>query len=310
MRSNPWPGPWFPYRLRVRFRPSSEARSLTSHILYNRDRMVTLGISTLPTARSTDIAVLARRAEELGFDSIWVPEQHTLPVTVENPVPRLWGDIVDPLIALARASAATTTLKLGTAVVVVPARNPITLAKEVATLDMYSGGRFLFGIGVGGLREEGELLGVDFDRRWTQGREAVEAMKELWTQDESAYQGRYYGFPPGVLLPQARGQAAPADHSGQHGPQRLQEDRRLGRWVAPAGRDGRAGRRRTGRAGPPHRAERARSGLHRDFRHGRARRPRSRSSATPMRAPTASSSASKATRTARTWPRWRRSPAR
>ena len=163
--------------------------------------MVTLGISTLPTARSTDIAVLARRAEELGFDSIWVPEQHTLPVTVEKPVPRLWGNIVDPLIALARASAATATLKLGTAVVVVPARNPITLAKEVATLDMYSGGRFLFGIGVGGLREEGELLGVDFDRRWTQGREAVEAMKELWTQEESAYHGRYYGFPPVYCYP-------------------------------------------------------------------------------------------------------------
>ena len=86
--------------------------------------MVTLGISTIPTVRSTDIAVLGRRAEELGFDSIWVPEQHTLPVAVENPVPRLWGDIVDPLIALARASAATTTLKLGTAVVVVPPATP------------------------------------------------------------------------------------------------------------------------------------------------------------------------------------------
>ena len=106
--------------------------------------MATIGISTLPTQRSVDIATLARRAEELGFDSIWVPEQHTLPVELAEPVPRLWGDIVDPLIALARASATTTTLKRGTAVLVVPARNPITLAKEVATLDMYSGGRFLF----------------------------------------------------------------------------------------------------------------------------------------------------------------------
>ena len=163
--------------------------------------MLPIGISTIPTQRTTDIAVLASRAEELGFDSIWVPEQHTLPVQVKNPVPRLWGDIVDPLIALARASTATTTLKLGTAVVVVPARNPITLAKEVATLDMYSGGRLLFGIGVGGLREEAEVLGVDYAHRWTQGKEAVEAMKELWTEDESEYHGKYYDFPRVYCFP-------------------------------------------------------------------------------------------------------------
>ena len=163
--------------------------------------MVPIGISTIPTERSTDIATLARRAEELGFESIWVPEQHTLPVVVEKPVPRLWGDIVDPLISLARASAATTTLKLGTAVIVVPARNPITLAKEVATLDMYSGGRLLFGIGVGGLLEEGQVLGVDFAHRWTQGKEAVEAMKELWTRERSEYHGKYYDFPPVYCFP-------------------------------------------------------------------------------------------------------------
>ena len=137
----------------------------------------------------------------MGFDSIWVPEQHTLPVEVEKPVPRLWGDIVDPFIALARASAATTTLKLGTAVIVVPARNPITLAKEVATLDMYSRGRVLFGIGVGGLREEGEILGVDFDRRWTHGKEVVEALKELWTKEKSEYHGTYYNFPSVYCFP-------------------------------------------------------------------------------------------------------------
>ena len=160
-----------------------------------------IGIATLPTERSIDIAVLARRAQELGFESIWVPEQPTLPVHLERPVPRLWGDIVDPLIALTRASAVTTTLKLGTAVVVVSERNPIILAKEVATLDMYSGGRLLFGIGVGGLREEAEILGADFPHRWTQGKEAVLAMKELWTREESEYHGRYYDFPPVYCFP-------------------------------------------------------------------------------------------------------------
>ena len=160
--------------------------------------MIPIGISTIPTERSTDIATLARRAEELDFESIWVPEQHTLPVVMEKPVPRLWGDIVDPLIALARALAATTTLKLGTAIIVVPARNPNTLAKEVATLDMYSGGRLLFGIGVGGLQEEAQILGVDFDHRWTQGKEAI---MELWTRERSEYHGSYYDFPPVYCFP-------------------------------------------------------------------------------------------------------------
>ena len=189
--------------------------------------MVPLGISIIPTARSADIAVFARRAEELGFDSIWVPEQHTLPVKVEKPVPRLWGDIVDPLIALARASAATTTLKLGTAVVVVPARNPVTLAKEVATLDMYSRGRVLLGIGTGGLREEGEILGVDFDRRWTQGREAVEAMKELWTKEESTYHGKYYDFPPVYCYPKPAAEPYPPIILGSKHPNAF---KRIAKW--------------------------------------------------------------------------------
>ena len=189
--------------------------------------MILRGISFIPTHRSTDIAILAKRAEGLGFDSIWVPEQHTLPVKVEKPVPRLWGDIVDPLIALARASAATTTLKLGTAVVVVPARNPITLAKEVGTLDMYSGGRVLLGIGVGGMREEAEILGVDFDHRWTQGREVVAALKELWTKNESEYHGKYYGFPAVYSFPKPAATPYPPIILGSKAPNVF---KRIAKW--------------------------------------------------------------------------------
>ena len=101
--------------------------------------------------------------EELGFESIWTPEQPTLPVVTETPIPREWGDIPDPFVLLSRAAAVTTTLKLGTAVCVVTERHPITLAKEVATLDMYSDGRFLFGIGTGSHREQAEIYGVDFE---------------------------------------------------------------------------------------------------------------------------------------------------
>ena len=80
-------------------------------------------------------------------------------------------------------------------ITLVPERNPLHLAKEISTLDRLSGGRFLFGVGAGWLREETEMMGGDFDHRWTQVRESVAVMKELWTKDEAEYHGRYYDFP-------------------------------------------------------------------------------------------------------------------
>ena len=168
-----------------------------------------IGISTFPTDYSIDIATLARRAEEYGFESLWVPEHPILPVESQTPwpgsadgvIPRAFADIVDPFVALARASAVTSSLKLGTGICLVPERNPLLLAKEIATLDMYSDGRFLFGIGAGWLREETELMGGDFAHRWGQTRESVLAMKQLWTATESEYHGRYYDFPPVYSFP-------------------------------------------------------------------------------------------------------------
>ena len=86
-------------------------------------------------------------------------------------------------------------VKLGTGITLVPERNPLLLAKEIASLDRFSGGRFLFGIGTGWLREETELMGGDFVHRWTQTREAIEVMKALWTHDEAEYHGQYFNFP-------------------------------------------------------------------------------------------------------------------
>jgi probable F420-dependent oxidoreductase len=168
-----------------------------------------IGISTFPTDYSIDIATLASRAEELGFESLWVPEHPILPVDSQTPwpgsadgvIPRVYADIVDPFVALARASAVTTSLKLGTGICLVPERNPLLLAKEIATLDMYSDGRFLFGIGAGWLREETELMGGDFAYRWAQTRDSVLAMKQLWTTTKSEYHGRYYDFPPVYSFP-------------------------------------------------------------------------------------------------------------
>ena len=170
-----------------------------------------IGISTFPTDYSIDIAKLAQRAEEYEFESLWVPEHSILPVNTESPwpgspdgkIPKVYADIVDPFIALSRASAVTTKLKLGTGICLVPERNPLLLAKEVATLDMYSQGRFLFGIGAGWLREETEIMGGDFAHRWSQTRESILAMKELWTTVGSEYHGKYYDFPPVYSFPRS-----------------------------------------------------------------------------------------------------------
>ncbi|MGR8920005.1 MAG: TIGR03619 family F420-dependent LLM class oxidoreductase [Gammaproteobacteria bacterium] len=158
----------------------------------------------LPDA-SADPAVIARHAEDAGFASYWVPDHIVLPVEYSTPYPGnpgggpdpdyLW-QMPDPLIALMRAATATTTLQIGTAVLLVPERNPLHLAKEVASLDSFSGGRFHFGIGAGWNKEECELFGGDFAHRWSQVREAVEVMKSCWTEAESEHHGKYYDYPP------------------------------------------------------------------------------------------------------------------
>ena len=162
-----------------------------------------VGVFLLASEQAADPAVVAKKAEELGFASFWAPEHAILPVhytsrypaSPDGRIPPAVGIIADPFVALARASAVTSTIQLGTGVCLVPERNPLLLAKAIATLDHYSKGRFLFGIGAGWLKEETEIMGGDFAHRWTQTREAILAMKELWTKEESEYHGKYYNFP-------------------------------------------------------------------------------------------------------------------
>lgn len=162
-----------------------------------------VGVFVFATDTTADPAVLAKKAEELGFASFWVPEHPVIPIkytsrypgSEDGIIPDAYGRIVDPFVALARASAVTQTIQLGTGICLIPERNPLLLAKEVATLDRFSGGRFLFGIGAGWLKEETEIMGGDFPHRWTQTRDAIMAMKELWTKDEAEYHGTYYNFP-------------------------------------------------------------------------------------------------------------------
>jgi probable F420-dependent oxidoreductase len=163
-----------------------------------------VGISVPLPAYLVDVGAMARTAEELGFESFWCAEHPFIPVrsssrfpgSEDGVIPETYSHFIDPFVALARASGATSRIRLGTGIVLVPERHPLLLAKEVSTLDLFSGGRFLFGIGAGWLREETEIMGGDFDHRWTQTRESILAMKELWTKTEAEFHGKYYDFPP------------------------------------------------------------------------------------------------------------------
>ena len=162
-----------------------------------------VGVSVPLPAYLVDPGFMARTAEELGFESFWCAEHPFIPVQTtsrfpgsdDGVIPDSYSHFIDPFVALSRASGVTSHIKLGTGIVLVPERHPLLLAKEVSTLDLFSGGRFLFGIGVGWLREETQIMGGDFDHRWTQTRESVLAMKELWTKPEAEFHGRYYDFP-------------------------------------------------------------------------------------------------------------------
>jgi probable F420-dependent oxidoreductase len=170
--------------------------------------------------QTLDVAVLAQKAESLGFESFWIPEHTIVPVHYASryngqTILPDWGD---PLISLARVSAVTQSIKLGTAISLVPEHNPLTHAKQIATLDQQSNGRFIFGIGAGWLKEETEIMGGDFEHRWGQTREAILAMKELWTQDEAEFHGKYYDFPPVRCEPKPMQQPHPPVFLGGHSP--------------------------------------------------------------------------------------------
>ena len=153
---------------------------------------------------STDYAIriddLARETEARGFESLFVPEHTHIPASRKSPwpggadLPREYWHTVDPFVGLAAAAAVTTRLKLGTGICLVIERDPILLAKEVASLDYLSRGRVLFGIGGGWNAEEMAHHGTDFATRWKVLRERIAAMQEIWTKDEAEYHGKFVNF--------------------------------------------------------------------------------------------------------------------
>jgi probable F420-dependent oxidoreductase len=153
---------------------------------------------------ATDYAIapheVARAVEERGFESLWLPEHTHIPASRRSPwpggadLPKDYWHTYDLFVALTAAAMATTRLKVATGICLVIERDPIITAKEVASLDRLSGGRFIFGIGGGWNAEEMENHGTNFKTRWRLLRERVLAMKEIWTREEAEYRGQFVKF--------------------------------------------------------------------------------------------------------------------
>ena len=152
----------------------------------------------------TDLSIrpddLAKLLEDRGFESMWVPEHSHIPADRRSPwpggaeLPQEYWHTYDPFVALTAAAAATTTLKVGTGICLVIERDPIMMAKEVASVDRLSNGRFIFGIGGGWNREEMANHGTRSRSRWRLLRERILAMKEIWTREEAEFHGEFVNF--------------------------------------------------------------------------------------------------------------------
>ena len=182
------------------------------------------GVYMFPTDYAIRPDDLAREVEARGFESIWFPEHTHIPASRRSPWPG-GGDLppeywhtYDPFVALTAAAAVTTNLKLGTGICLVIERDPIVTAKEVASVDRISNGRFLFGIGGGWNAEEMANHGTNYRRRWRVLRENILAMKAIWTQEEPEFHGEFVDFGPIWAYPKPVQTPHPPIFMGGDGP--------------------------------------------------------------------------------------------
>jgi probable F420-dependent oxidoreductase len=163
---------------------------------------VDYGVAIFATDYTVDPGAFARMAEERGFESVFFPEHTHIPASRESPypgggeLPPEYSHTHDLFVALTAAAAATERVKIGSGICLVVERDPIVTAKEVASVDVLSGGRFIFGIGAGWNREEMRNHGTDPSKRFRIMRERVEAMKAIWTEEEAEYHGEFVDFDP------------------------------------------------------------------------------------------------------------------
>lgn len=166
-----------------------------------------IGAAMFFTDYSMSPTELALALEERGFDSLWTPEHSHIPLTRKTPfpsggdLPKKYYDVMDPFVSLGAAAAVTKTLLLGTGICLIAQRDPIQTAKQVASIDQISGGRFLFGIGNGWNEDEMANHGTAFASRHKLARERIEAMKEIWTKSKAEYHGEFVNFDPMMTWP-------------------------------------------------------------------------------------------------------------
>jgi len=204
---------------------------------------VQFGILMFPADYAIDPVTLGRAVEERGFESLFFPEHTHIPASRESPYPA-GGDLpleyshtLDPFVALGAIAATTERIKLGTGIALIVERDPITLAKEVATLDHISNGRVLLGVGGGWNREEMRDHGTEPTTRWRLLRERIEAMQALWTQEEAEYHGELVDFGPTWQWPKPVQQPHPPILVGGDGVNTLQRVVRYGdEWMPIFGR--------------------------------------------------------------------------
>ena len=203
------------------------------------------GVTVFPTDYSIDPASLGKAVEERGFDSLFFPEHTHIPASRRTPwpggapLPKEYSHTYDPFIALTAVAMATKKLLLGTGICLVMEHDPIVLAKVIASLDLISGGRVLFGVGGGWNEEEMEDHGTDPRRRFKVMRERIEAMKEIWTKDEAEYHGEFVNFEPLWSWPKPVQKPHPPVYVGGDGPRTLKRVIDYGdAWMPIPGRGG------------------------------------------------------------------------
>lgn len=187
-----------------------------------------IGIVMFPADYAIRPDDLARAVEERGFESLWFPEHTHIPASRQSPwpggpeLPEEYWHTHDLFVGLSAAAAVTRRIKIGTGICLVVERDPIILAKEVASLDRLSDGRLLFGIGAGWNAEEMANHGTAFDTRWHLLRERVEAMKVIWREESAEYHGKFVDFDPLWSWPKPLQKPHPPIFLGGHGPAALQ----------------------------------------------------------------------------------------
>ncbi len=201
------------------------------------------GVSMFLTDYSMAPGELAQALEARGFESMWAPEHSHIPTSRRTPypgggdLPKAYYDVMDPFVTLTAAAMATKTLKLGTGVCLVNQRDTIQTAKLVASIDQVSGGRFLFGIGIGWNAEEMEDHGTVFATRAKLVRERIEAMKLIWTKSKAEYHGELVNFPEMMAWPKPVQKPHPPVIVGGAFPQAARRAVRSGDgWIPLAGR--------------------------------------------------------------------------